>query len=87
MQGSFAKNGAIDYLCWTKRKIFLLANRNISHREQKTFYPRAENILTANRKAVEAIEKPLSPMIIKKSKHVQHHRGGYYYPTKGDFGW
>ena len=33
MGGSFAKIGTIDYLCWAKRKIFLLANRNISHRE------------------------------------------------------
>ena len=33
IRGSFAKNGTIDYLCWAKRKIFLLANRNISHRE------------------------------------------------------
>ena len=30
MAGSFAKIGTIDYLCWTKRKIFLLANRIIS---------------------------------------------------------
>ena len=28
--GSFAKIGTIDYLCWTKRKMFLLANRIIS---------------------------------------------------------
>jgi hypothetical protein len=33
MGGSFAKNGTIDYLCWAKRKMFLLANRNVSHRE------------------------------------------------------
>ena len=31
--GSFAKIGTIDYLCWAKRKMFLLANRNISDRE------------------------------------------------------
>ena len=31
--GSFAKIGTIDYLCWAMRKIFLLANRDISHRE------------------------------------------------------
>ena len=31
--GSFAKIGTIDYLCWTKKKMFLLANRNISDRE------------------------------------------------------
>ena len=30
MGGSFAKIGTIDYLCWAKRKMFLLANRNIS---------------------------------------------------------
>ena len=33
MGGSFAKNGTIDYLCLAKRKMFLLANRIISHRE------------------------------------------------------
>ena len=33
MGGSFAKIGTIDYLCWAKRKMFLLANRNISDRE------------------------------------------------------
>mgnify|MGYP003457855699 FL=1 len=33
MGGSFAKIGTIDYLCWAKRKMFLLANRNISNRE------------------------------------------------------
>ncbi len=31
MGGSFAKNGTIDYLCWAKRKIFLLASRNVSN--------------------------------------------------------
>ena len=30
MGGSFAKIGTIDYLCWAKRKMFLLANRIIS---------------------------------------------------------
>ena len=30
MGGSFAKIGTIDYLCLAKRKMFLLANRNIS---------------------------------------------------------
>ena len=30
MGGSFAKIGTIDYLCWVKRKMFLLANRNVS---------------------------------------------------------
>ena len=29
--GSFAKNGTIDYLCWAKRKMFLLASRNVSN--------------------------------------------------------
>ena len=33
MGGSFAKIGTIDYLCWIKIKMFLLANRNVSHRE------------------------------------------------------
>ena len=33
LEGLFAKIGTIDYLCWAKRKMFLLANRNISHRE------------------------------------------------------
>ena len=33
MGGSFAKIGTIDYLCWAKRKMFLLANGNISDRE------------------------------------------------------
>ena len=33
MGGSFAKIGTIDYLCWAKRKMFPLANRNISDRE------------------------------------------------------
>ena len=28
--GSFAKIGTIDYLCWAKSKMFLLANRIIS---------------------------------------------------------
>ena len=28
--GSFAKIGTIDYLCWAKRKMFLLASRNPS---------------------------------------------------------
>ena len=69
------KNETIDYPCWTKRKIPLLANRNISDREWKAFYPRVENILTANRKSVETMEKSLSPMKIKKSKHVLHDRG------------
>jgi len=64
--------------------MFLIANRNHSTREQKVFYPRIENILTANRKIVETIEKSLSPMKIKKSKHV-HHDSGYYCPTKGNF--
>ena len=31
MGGSFAKIGTIDYLCWAKRKIFLLASRNVSN--------------------------------------------------------
>ena len=31
MGGSFAKNGTIDYLCWAKRKMFLLASRNVSN--------------------------------------------------------
>ncbi len=30
IRGSFAKNGTIDYLCWAKRKTFLLASRNVS---------------------------------------------------------
>ena len=83
--GSFAKIGTMDYLCWAKRKMFLLANRNVSDREQKVFSPRTENLLTANRKSVETIEKSLSPMRIKKSKHVHHDRG-YYRPTRGNFG-
>jgi len=83
--GSFAKNGTIDYLCWAKKKMFLLASRNVSDREQKIFSPRIENLLTANRKSVETIEKSLSPMKIKKSKHVHHDRG-YYRPTRGNFG-
>jgi hypothetical protein len=33
MEGSFAKIGTIDYHYWAKRKMFLLANRNVSHRE------------------------------------------------------
>ena len=31
MGGSFAKIGTIDYLCWAKRKMFLLASRNVSN--------------------------------------------------------
>ena len=31
IRGSFAKNGTIDYLCWAKRKMFLLASRNVSN--------------------------------------------------------
>ena len=85
IRGSFAKNGTIDYLCWAKKKMFLLASRNVSDREQKIFSPRIENLLTANRKSVETIEKSLSPMRIKKSKHVHHDRG-YYRPTRGNFG-
>ena len=33
MGGSFAKIGTRDYLCRAKRKMFLLANRNVFHRE------------------------------------------------------
>ena len=33
MGGLFAKIGTIDYLCWAKRKMFLLANRIISDYE------------------------------------------------------
>ena len=29
--GSFAKIGTIDYLCLAKRKMFLLASRNVSN--------------------------------------------------------
>ena len=31
IRGSFAKIGTIDYLCWAKRKTFLLASRNVSN--------------------------------------------------------
>jgi hypothetical protein len=66
MDGSFAKIGTIDYHYWAKRKMFLAASRNVSDCKQKAFYPRAENILAANRKRVETIEKSLSSMEVKK---------------------
>ena len=66
MDGLFAKIGTIDYHYWAKRKMFLAASRNVSDCKQKAFYLRAENILTANRKRVETIEKSLSSMEIKK---------------------
>ena len=30
LEGSFAKIGTIDYLCWAKRNLFLSASRNVS---------------------------------------------------------
>ncbi len=52
MGGSFAKNGTIDYLCWAKRKMFLLASRNVSNCKYKPFYLQVEILPAADRKYV-----------------------------------